>query len=318
VVGGILYEKTGYNGVFSVGIALIAVDLVLRLLVIEKKTALLYKVEDTNVPNAFDSQSNGHSTERTPLLNGGLDGTIEDDTSSDADSQVSELASYIIPPNQNALIRQAPILACLRSPRLLTALLVGFMQATLLGSFDATVPTVALEYYNFTSLRAGLLFLALGIPSLLLGPVAGWTVDRFGTKPATVIGFSYLTPVLASLYFVKPGGLPEIRMFCFLLTLCGIGVAIIDAPSIVEAGLVVEKYHNANPDFFGPNGPYAQLYGINSMVFSAGFTLGPLVSGALKDSIGYGNMNLILAAMAGFTAILSIMFIGARPAFLRC
>ncbi|RDI77905.1 hypothetical protein Vi05172_g12145 [Venturia inaequalis] len=35
-----------------------------------------------------------------------------------------------------------------------------------------------------------------------------------------------------------------------------------------------------------------------------------LVSGALRDSIGYGNMNLVLAVVVGITAILAFVFVG--------
>ena len=76
---------------------------------------------------------------------------------------------------------------------------------------------------------------------------------------------------------------------------------------------MVQKYDQANPNFFGANGPYAQLYGINSMVFSAGLTLGPLLSGGLKDSIGYGNMNIAVAALCALTAGLSFVFVGGKP-----
>jgi MFS family permease len=275
---------------------------------IEKKTALLY--EQHNPDDTLNSSQPSHSqadvpaSEFTPLLSG---------VNGDGAAHEEDLTPYIIPPNQNVIIRQAPILACLRNASLLTAFLVGFMQASLLGAFDATIPTIAVEYYNFSSLRAGLLFLALGLPTLILGPPAGWAVDRFGTKPAAALGFAYITPVLACLRFVQPGGPAEIRLYAIFLALCGIGLAAIDAPSIVEAGLVVERYHKANPDFFGINGPYAQLYGINSMVFSAGFTLGPLIAGSLKESIGYGDMNAVLAAATGLTAILSFLFIGGRP-----
>lgn len=62
----------------------------------------------------------------------------------------------------------------------------------------------------------------------------------------------------------------------------GIGQAVIGAPSVVEASTLVEKYNTANPGTFGENGPYAQLYGLSSMTFSLGLTLGPLISGLLK------------------------------------
>lgn len=58
--------------------------------------------------------------------------------------------------------------------------------------------------------------------------------------------------------------------------------------------------------------PYAQLYGINSMIWSGGLSIGPLVAGALRERIGYGNMNAVLAGICGLTAILAAHFIGRK------
>ncbi len=155
--------------------------------------------------------------------------------------------------------------------------------------------------------------MALVLPYLVLGPVAGWAVDRYGAKPAAVIGFGYLAPVLVLLRLVQPGGKPQVTIYCALLALCGMGMGVIGSPSIVEAAHVVQMYHKANPDFFGEQGPYAQLYSINSMVFSLGLTVGPLVSGLLRGSIGYGNMNLVVAALCFITAVLSFIYVGGKP-----
>ena len=81
----------------------------------------------------------------------------------------------------------------------------------------------------------------------------------------------------------------------------------------MEAGAVVQKYYEVNPEFFGEEGPYAQLYGLNSMVFSAGLTLGPELAGELKEAIGYGNMNAVLAAVCLATSMLCFVYIGGKP-----
>lgn len=272
----------------------------MRLLIIEKKTAEIYRVEQKRSDDESASP-NSEPTEDSPLL-----------PNSEQEEIGEDLSAYILPPHQSKLLKQVPILACLKNPGILAAFLVGSVQAALLGAFDATIPTVALEYYNFNSLQSGLLFLSLGIPTLLLGPLAGYWVDRCGTKPAATLSFLYLIPFLVLLRLPHPGGGDQVAIFATLLTFCGIGLAGIDAPSLVEGGLVVEKFHKANPDYFGPNGPYAQLYGLNSMVFSAGFTLGPALSGALKETIGYGNMNLFFAGICAVTSVLSFFFIGGR------
>jgi hypothetical protein len=47
------------------------------------------------------------------------------------------------------------------------------MQATLLAVFNATIPTEAQDLFSFDSLKAGLLFIAVVTPYLILGPIAG-------------------------------------------------------------------------------------------------------------------------------------------------
>ncbi|KAK8002896.1 Pkinase-domain-containing protein [Apiospora arundinis] len=299
VVGGILYDQVGYAGVFGVGAALLVVDFIMRLLVIEKKTAAKY--------DSPPDENGNHPV---------TDGASDEPTEEDALLQRKQDECYEIRGDQNGLVRTVPILYCFRNPRLLVAFVLAFMQAALLAAFDATIPTEARDLFGFSSLKAGLLFIALNIPCLILGPVAGWAVDRFGTKPAAVIGFGYLAPVLLLLRLpseqhIKGSG--GIILYCALLALNGAGLAIIDSPSFVEASDVVQRYDKANPGFFGDNGPYAQLYGFNSLFFCAGLTLGPIISGSLRDSIGYGNMNAVLAGAAGFTAIISYFVIGGKP-----
>ena len=280
----------------------------MRLLLIEKKVAAKY----TDYKNA--NEGNNHHQQQ---------GHEAEDRDEEQQDEVSPLLrgrqdkEHKIPPNQPKPVRFFPLLYCLSDPRLLTALLLALVQAILLSTFDATIPTVATSYFGFDSLSSGLLFIALVLPYLLLGPVAGWTVDRYGTKPAAVLGFGYLVPALILLRLTSPGGDGEVVKYCALLALCGLGLAVIGSPSIVEASSVVGMYEKANPDFFGANGPYAQLYGINSMVFSAGLTLGPLASGALKDSIGYGDMNVVIAMLCAVTAALSFVFVGGKPKLLK-
>lgn len=192
------------------------------------------------------------------------------------------------------------------------------MQALLLGSFDATVPLVASEQFDFDSLKAGLLFLPLGVADFILGPVFGWCVDRYGTKPFSIFGFGWLIPSLVLLRLATSASIVDhldkgqhIALYAGLLGLNGAGLAAINAPSIVESGDVVDRYSEANKDIF-EEAPYAQLYGFSSMMFSGGLTVGPLLAGALREKIGYGNMNAVIAGLCVLTAVLSALFIGGR------
>ena len=306
MLGGVIYNKAGYGGVFGLGFALLALDFIMRLFLIEKKIAAKYV-------GGSDGTVDGNAASRQEDE---LD-EQQEDTEEDPLIKKQQEDYYKVAPTQPRVIGLFPILYCLQDPRLLTAQSLTFVQATLLGTFDATVPTVAEDYFGFDSLKSGLLFIALILPYLLLGPVAGWTVDRYGPKPASVVGFGYLVPVLILLRLARPGGTTQIIVYCVLLALCGVGLGVIGSPSIVEAAYVVQQYDKANPDFFGANGPYAQLYAINSMVFSAGLTIGPLISGSLRNVLGYGNMNIVIAALCLITAILSFVYMGGKPDFLK-
>lgn len=310
MLGGVLYSKAGTAGVFAIGLAVLVLDLIMRMLVIEKKVARRYgpgnpeRVGDLDAATSRDldgeaeEQPNDQSDEEQPLLGG------------------KDEPNFKLSEDQPAIARKITILPCLANPRLLTALLVAFIQALLLGSFDATVPTTAQDLFGLDSLEAGLLFLPLGAFDLVVGPLAGWFVDRYGTKPGAVLGYTFLVPVLVLLRLPHEGGNDQILLYSGLLALSGIGLAVIGAPSIVEAGSVVQKYYEANPDFFGEQGPYAQLYGLNSMVFSLGLTIGPALAGELKQSLGYGNMNIVLAGLSFSTAVLCFVWLGGKPKFL--
>ncbi|KUI66758.1 putative MFS-type transporter C18.02 [Cytospora mali] len=309
-LGGVLYEKTGYAGVFGTGMAVLGVDFIMRLLVIEKKVARRYDAADPQHVSDPDStpdqghngiesgQATGSQGEEDPLL-----GKREEE-------------HFKLSKDQSALARKITILPCLADPRLITAFLVAFIQALLLGNFDATVPTTAQELFGFDSLKSGLLFLPFGAMDMTIGPLAGWFVDKYGTKPGAVLGYTYLVPVLILLRLPHQGGKDQVLLYGGLLALCGVGIAFVGAPSLVEAGIVVQKYYEANPDFFGEQGPYAQLYGLNSMVFNMGLIVGPTLAGGLKQRLGYGNMNLVLAMISLATAVLCFVWLGGKPRFL--
>ncbi|KAF2682129.1 MFS general substrate transporter [Lentithecium fluviatile CBS 122367] len=302
IIGGALYSRTGYAGVFGVGIAVIIVDFVLRLLMIEKKVATKYM--STEQLNSTSSNPDATPTESSPLL---------------PNTPLSDnLSSYRLAPSKYRITTAFPILLTCADVGLLTSFFIGFIQALLLGAFDATVPLVASSRYGFDSLKAGLLFLPLGGADFFFGPIFGWCVDRWGARLMSMIGFLWLVPALVLLRLPEEHAISEhlkvgheIALYACLLAFNGIGLAIINSTSIVEAGNIVEKYWRANTDLFS-QAPYAQLYGINSMIWSCGLTVGPLAAGSLRGKIGYGNMNAVLGALCGVTALLAALFVGRK------
>lgn len=120
-------------------------------------------------------------------------------------------------------------------------------------------------------------------------------------------------PLFVLLRIVRPGGLDQILIYGIILALCGTCLAGTSSSASVESTLVIDKYHKANSEIFGPNGSYAQIVGIIGLIFNIGTCLGPLLAGALKDAVGYGNMNLVIAGLSLITALLGFFFTGGKP-----
>lgn len=255
-LGGALFDKTGYVGVFGLAVGVLAVDFIMRMLVIERKIAKRWLNEDemgsTN-PRDFGSRGDEEAD----------DDDEDDEETSLLRKERGQEFKVKDPENQSKFIKTLPVFYCLKNPRLLVALLLAFVQASLLGSFDATVPTEAEKLFNFSSLYSGLLFLALEVPNLVLGPVAGWVVDKKGVKLVAVAGFTYLVPALILLRLptmdIVHDRTGNIVLFCAMLALNGVGLAVIGSPSVVEASDVVQKYDKQNPGFFGENGKHLSL-----------------------------------------------------------
>lgn len=290
-----LYRYFAYEGVFGVSVALLFLDLILRVLVVERKTA--------NPPSSNEgaelANDTVHVNETSPLI-------------SDIRPVQEEL--YILDVCTNSFLGAFPIIRCLKHSGLLTALSTTFIQAIILSAFDATLPLIAIKRYQLDSFSTGLLFLALGVPEVLVSPMAGWLVDRRGTKRIAtlawaILGFGVLFIAFQmSISSKQNRGKSSLAIFTTLLTVCGGGIAATGAPTLTEASAIVERYYRNNKDLFGHAEPYALLYGINSLAFNAGFSVGPVLSAYMEPVVGYAGVYLLLAGLSIVTAACSGLF----------
>jgi hypothetical protein len=129
------------------------------------------------------------------------------------------------------------------------------------------------------------------------------------------IGFGFYTPCLALFRLSGQKLLDRYQntaLFGLILGLNGICLFVVGTAGIVEAKNVVDKFVKADLAFFGPNGPYGQLFSLTTFLFNAGLTVGPLFSGPLRESFGYGNMYGMVALISAIAAILSFGYLGER------
>lgn len=68
---------------------------------------------------------------------------------------------------------------------------------------------------------------------------------------------------------------------------------------MAEVSLVIESIEERQPGCFGPKGVVAFGFGVMNFAFAGGFLVGPVLAGALVESVGWRGMNVVLGACGG-------------------
>ena len=221
-LAGLIYEKAGYYAVFSMILGVISFDVVLRLSMIEKRTAM--KWLEMPYPNGQeDTDTLGRGGDSAPDSFGSPTdvASIEDEEQRAEPDETSSLLPQKLKRRKSWLAVNFPTLRVLiRSPRLGAAVYGGFIHAMLITSFDAILPLFVSRTFGWKPTAAGLIFFALTIPSLL-GAAVGAASDRYGTRTVSLFGFVLTTPSLALLGLIITDFMPQKVLFCVLLVFVG-------------------------------------------------------------------------------------------------
>jgi|SRR5436190_2589596 len=142
VLGGIIYARCGYYAAFGLAFGFIGLDLILRVILVEKKIAVRYIL----APSAANEEDS-RSVKIQPL-------------SSTPVPESDEAASQTDPGGSRTLIvgkfKIPTVIRILRYPRLLVALYLSFVQALILSAFDATLPLYLNALFNYSALQSGI------------------------------------------------------------------------------------------------------------------------------------------------------------------
>ncbi|CAN9202652.1 unnamed protein product [Alternaria alternata] len=312
ILGGVVYDKAGYNAVFGMCYALVGLDVVLRLLLVEKKVAARW---DTNATGRPSVDENAYLDKTiTPVI-----APADQDLDQDASKTVlQQEASFVetqqnSPPRRRLRDRLPPVLSLLYSRRLLASLFCALIQAMLLTAFDSVLTIHAANTFNWNSTGAALLFLPIIIPSLL-SPLWGWLSDKYGGRYVVVVGFLCGCPPLVCLRFVDENTMKDKVLICALLAVTGLFVGMTFAPVMAEISAVAEAKEkkmiaNGRPGF-GKGGAFAQAYALYNCAFAGGCMVGPLLAGFLVEDSGWGTMAAVLGALSAVTAVPGFLWLG--------
>ena len=298
LLGGVVYARAGYFAVFYMTFSVIAIDIILRLVLVEKKVAIRWEPV-AELELQLSAKKKDTETESTKGASNAQ--SLRPGGEILADSSLSDTA-----PKKNRL---PPIIMLWKSRRMLTAFWATFVTSCLLTAFDATLPLYCNRTFGWNSLGGGLVFLALIIPSFS-GPFIGKLCDRFGPKWPTAVGMAAALPFWVLLRTVDHDSLNQKVLLCALLVLIGACVALVIPAVMAEFTYIVDANEKKQPGIYGDNGAYAQTYSIFNIGWAAGALVGPVWAGFVEAAGGWGTMTLSLGVFSAVSAIPVALFTG--------
>ena len=285
---------------------LIGLDIALRLSLIEKKTARRWTDEDVIHSGQAPAAANGGEIELTPQR---VDPQSKRDDSATNGRQDLEAPTESHGTQKSLQNRLPPVITLLGSRRLLAGLWACLVQASLLTAFDATLPLFVRNTFGWSSTGAGLIFLAVVIPTFV-APLIGFLSDRYGPRWFAAAGFLLITPFLVLLRYVTHNSLNQKVLLCALLAFIGLCDALVFAPITAEITYVVEAKERKRPGLYGSNGAMAQAYGLFNMAWAGGALVGPILAGMVNETAGWGTMAWALGLLSFVTAFPTAIWTG--------
>lgn len=331
LLGGIVYHSSGYYAVFAMAFGLMALDIFLRVVMIEKKVAAKWLTPQPSQP----AKKSGPATDVRDSITGIEMEAVAAQSAAESQhvsqpsgeqlacpvcsvrrtSNSSHPATEILPESTPPVVKRVtarlpPVIFLLGSRRLLSALFGCVIQATLYTAFDTTLPLFVHHTFTWNSLGAGLIFLPIVIVSFL-GPVVGGLSDRHGPRWYAIAGYVIACPSLILLRLVHENTLGQKVLLCALLAVVGFCLTLVITPMMAEITYSVNaKAQRRPPDYFGKNGAYAQAYSLFNMAWATGCMVGPLLAGLVNQGYGWSTTTLILGCISIFTAIPTAIWTG--------
>lgn len=307
LLGGVVYDGGGWYTLWAMCYGLIAADIVLRLVIVEKEARQWLGSSATQDGEGRDETWSWESAE---LRGSGSESGLESKPGSGPEPKPepprpepgpqsgSELAQESGQRSRPAKVGIKNILGLFKNPRLLSAFWGCVVESCIQMAFDVIIPLEVKSLFGWGPVGAGLIFLPFIAPTFL-SPAVGVLSDRFGPKWLATFGFIWSTPLLVCLRFVKADSMAQKELLCGLLLGIGIGIAFTTGNLLAEITWAV-KWANRRPGERGRSGrpcdesepsnegrpPITLAYALYNIAFSGGALLGPLLGGFIRERAG--------------------------------
>ena len=303
IFGGFIYAHGGYYAVFGLMYGMLGVDAVLRLVMIEKRTAQKWLETGTVQSEIVDGPEPGSTTSSTPGPNSS--------NIACAESEKKGVAADGAPPKGQTLHHQAPgTMRLLLSFRMIVGLTGGLLQSSLNVALDSTLPLTVNVLFGWGQIGQGLIFITLLLPSLLQ-PVFGAMTDRYrhGRRLLAAGGCLLASPAYILLRLVTQDTLGQKVLLCALLVIIGLAMAIAMPAIIAEIGAIVADAERRDPGAI-KRSVIATGWSLVNAAYAAGCLFGPLFAGLIRNAAGWKTMAWCLGLLSAATGLILLLCLG--------
>ncbi|KAF8550301.1 MFS general substrate transporter [Imleria badia] len=309
--GGSLYTRFGFRAPFIFGEICTLVDLILRLLIIERDVALRWGYDPAtrqhvNVVADLEAPSLSHRSPDNAGSSPEQNTTVVDPepTPSTLDSRTPSANNLTL--SEISLVRKPlPMLSVIRllgqSSRAVVALIMSLIYGTVNSMQEPSLPLHLQAVWNYNSEKVGLVYMAGLLPALISSPLAGILVDRIGADYITTTCLLLTLPWWIILALRK-----SIAVFIVALALQSFFVSGVVPPVTAELATVSRRM---------PGVGYAHVYGAFNLAFGIGTAVGPIIGGQVygRAKHGWTALCCITAGLITICIALAFCYTGDDP-----
>ncbi|PYI22024.1 MFS general substrate transporter [Aspergillus violaceofuscus CBS 115571] len=291
LLGGLVYRVAGYQAVFAIAFAMVGIDLLMRVAVVEKAVAERWM--QTHPSSCLPSRGEDGCTSSDSLVQQQQQPTASPTRRPSSSSSAT---------SNNDQHQKPAILLIIREPRVLISSGALLIHGLLYSAFDATIPIFVESRFGWTTFGAGLAFLPSAITALFQ-PYFGHLTDTHGPRPIALTSFALLPIPLLALRLVTTAQPTHIALLLTCLTAIGCLINLCTPALYLETQSALAAMEARDPTVFGRKGAVAQAFGIQTMAQFLGLFLGPLWGGFVEWRAGWAVMTGSLAGLVGVMVV---------------
>lgn len=287
------FDHFGAVGAFGLPIAMLVVDIILRILIVEKaKESACNEVVES--PREADASASPGANEETPLV-----------------------AAPPRPGGPSLSFRN------FLDTRLMTTVLVEVTISSVYSVFETvrflcklnmasltqqyqTLPLFTIETYQWSPTNAGLVFLGLTLPSFLSIPLATFT-NKHGWNRRKIVAIELIVSSLpmAGLKWAEGPTIQHELLFVLLIFLVGLFMTTCQAQVMAEVSDSVRQIEARHGIDSSKSSGMGTGFAFCNMAIAAGQFIGPLIAGVTRLGFGWSVMTFMLGILSLVVGLVS-------------